>query len=159
MSITITSIRCVLSFFVFAIVLVGCESPPLQQFNIETVNLIDRSIPIAVYGKDAEVVIDWMHENNYGLRQTDFELMPVFFDFIPDPRNKIFERDYHITQKRKIVTTTRRPKNPKSFRKADHEDITLEVYQNHLIIRIKDVGQARLPIASLDNIGVHHNKN
>ena len=144
--------RFMLSLLIPVMILIGCSNEPATTLGTMK-NLIDVSIPADQYGEQEKVVIDWMHKNGYGLRQSDYFVVPLYFDSVPNYLDKTPVRNYTIAHHGKnIMSGVQKPKDAEIFYSAENKGITLEVYQNHLIIRIKDIGQAHLPIAILDEI-------
>lgn len=145
-------VRFMLILLIPVMILIGCSSEPATTMGT-TKDLINVSIPTDEYEEQAKVVIDWMHKNGYGLRQSDYFVVPLYFDSVPNPLDKTPARNYTIAHHGKnIMSGVLKPKNAGIFYSAENKGITLEVYQNHLTIRIKDIGQAHLPIAILDEI-------
>ena len=144
--------RFMLSLLILAMILIGCSSEPATTLGTMK-DLMDVSIPADEYGEQAKVVIEWMRKNGYGLRQLDYSIVPTYFDVVPNNLKKIPMRNYTIAHHgENIMSNVQKPKHTGIFYTAENKGITLEVYQNHLIIRIKDIGQAHLPIAILDEI-------
>ena len=144
--------RFMLSLLILAMILIGCSSEPATTSGTMK-DLMDVSIPADEYGEQAKVVIEWMHKNGYELRQLDYFIVPTYFDVVPNNLKKIPMRNYTIAHHGKnIMSGVQKPKHAGFYYSAEKKGITLEVYQNHLIIRIKDIGQTHLPIAILDEI-------
>ena len=145
-----------LCFLIFTIAIYACGNAKDRQLPEKYFAVIDKSIPPGVYNADARKVIHWMHENDYGLHQSDYGIANksrvVFLDIAHNIENKLYRRKFHITHNKKRIMTVHRSNHPDYFTSAKNDTISIEANKDNIVIRVKNVGKAEIPIIGLDAI-------
>ena len=128
----IVSTLSIFSLFALAL-LIGCRAIPIPGPPVT--DIITHATPTEVFEEQEKVVLEWMKQNLYYLYK---------------------QSGHYLLTYRTTVLHASQVNDPEAWTKTGiktgKNDLTLEVYHDHFVIQIKDVGEAAFTLDENDKL-------